>query len=41
LELRTEEEAVGLLRQAYEKEERPDKKRAIRQVLIRVGAARP
>ena len=32
-----EEEAVALLKQAYAKEEREDKKKAIRGALVRVG----
>ena len=37
LAMKKEEEAIALLKQAYQKEEREDKKRAIRGVLVRVG----
>ncbi len=36
-----EEEAIRLLAQAYQKEERPDKKRVIRAVLVKVGFMSP
>ena len=41
LEMGNEDEAIRFLVQAYQKEERPDKKRAIRAVLVRVGFVRP
>jgi len=37
LVMRKEDEAVVLLKQAYAKEEREDKKRAIRGALVKVG----
>ena len=37
LVLKKEDEAVALLKQAYQNEEREDKKKAIRGVLVRVG----